>query len=284
MTTKRLLVVFHIYYHDQIDYFIEKLCNINGIDWDLLITYAEHNEETFAKLRKLKPDMQSIQVGNTGYDVWPFIQVIQQVDISEYDYILKLHTKNVNVARQKLNGLKLNGSRWRNILVDSILKSPKRFSECLELMNREQTGMICSYELYVGLSHRRKEDLSMLSEEAERIGVQIKKGKFCAGTMFMIKTQCLTKIVEAEFSPDMWTCEGSHSGGTLAHVYERIFSIAVDDAGYDTKKVASTSMKRSIAFGHKHISPILKKIINLDRYGEERRKALVLFGKRFFLD
>lgn len=52
---KKLLVIFHIYYHEQIDYFIDKLCNINGIDWDLFITYTSESEETISKLRKLKP-------------------------------------------------------------------------------------------------------------------------------------------------------------------------------------------------------------------------------------
>lgn len=285
MIMKKLLVTLHVYYHDQIDYFIDKLCNINGIDWDLFITYSDFSEDTMAKLTKFKPTLKMMQVGNTGYDVWPFIQVIQNTDVKKYEYILKLHTKNLEVSHHKLNGLKLRGSNWRNILVDSILKSPERFKKCIDILrNEEETGMICSYELFVGLTQKRKEDMSLLTEEAERIGMQIQNGKFCAGTMFIIKTACLEKIIEAEFHPDMWKCKGSHSGGTLAHVYERIFSIAVEDAGYKVKKVASSRLNKSIVFTHKHVSPVLKSIVNIDRYGEDSRKALTLFGRRFILD
>ncbi len=281
---KKLLVIFHIYYHEQIDYFIDKLCNINGIDWDLFITYTSESEETMSKLRKLKPALRSMKVGNTGYDVWPFIQAIKTINVKQYAYILKLHTKNTNVSRNKLNGLKLNGNKWRNILVDSILKSPEQFRKCMDTMQDERTGMICSYELYVALTEKRKEDLSMLSKEADRIGITIQRGRFCAGTMFMIKTVCLEKIIDADFTPEMWKCKGSHAGGTLAHVYERILSIAVEDAGYRVRNLSSSMTNKSIAFTHKHISPVLKSIINLDRYGEEQRKMLTLFGRRFSIE
>lgn len=281
---KNLLVILHIYYHDQIDYFIDKLCNINGTDWDLFVTYASYSEDTMAKLRKIKPTLLSMKVGNTGYDVWPFIQVINKFDVRKYRYILKLHTKNTNVSHHKLNGLQLKGSKWRNILVDSILKSPEQFRNCMKLMQDEETGMVCSYELYVGLTQKRKEDMSMLSKETERIGMTIHTGKFCAGTMFMIKTVCLKKIIEADFAPEMWKCKGSHAGGTLAHVYERILTIAVEDAGYKVRNLSSSITNRSIAFSHQHISPILKSIINIDRYGENQRKALTLLGHRFMID
>ena len=116
----KLLTVLHVFYHEQVDYFIDKLMNINGIDWDLVVTYSSYSAETEAKLKDFKPDVKMVQVGNAGYDVWPFIQVIQNVDFSEYDYVLKLHTKGQ--SKQRLNGLNFKEWLWRDLLVNAIFR------------------------------------------------------------------------------------------------------------------------------------------------------------------
>lgn len=46
----RLFVHFHVYYHEQIDYFINKLSNINLCRWDLYVTVCEDNKETNNKI------------------------------------------------------------------------------------------------------------------------------------------------------------------------------------------------------------------------------------------
>ena len=74
MENMKLLVHFHVYYHDQVDYFIEKMSNINGCDWDLYVTMSEMNPETVGKLRQFKPSAVFIKIENLGYDVWPFIK------------------------------------------------------------------------------------------------------------------------------------------------------------------------------------------------------------------
>ena len=35
-----------------------------------------------------------ITVPNKGYDIYPFLIVLSKVKLDEYDYILKIHTKN----------------------------------------------------------------------------------------------------------------------------------------------------------------------------------------------
>jgi hypothetical protein len=42
----RFLVHLHLYYHEQLDFMIEKLKNIQGCDWDLYVTINENNEES----------------------------------------------------------------------------------------------------------------------------------------------------------------------------------------------------------------------------------------------
>ena len=90
----RLLVHLHLYYHNQLEYMLQKLANINNCDWDLFVTVCEKNQNSIDKIKSLKPDAKIIKVDNKGYDIWPFLQVLNFVDLKNYDYILKIHTKN----------------------------------------------------------------------------------------------------------------------------------------------------------------------------------------------
>ena len=282
MEDKRLLVALHVYYHEHIDYYIDKMRNISGCQWDLLVTLSSRCEESEARLKAFRPDLKIIDVENVGYDVWPFIKALRAVSLSDYDYILKLHTKNTNVLKWKANGLRMKGDQWRNTLVDSLLKSPEQFRRCLELFERRpDTGMVCSYELLVGLTQRRREDLSMMKEEAQRIGISSVTGKFCAGTLFMVRSSCMRKIADSDVDASSWSSDSrSHSMGTLAHVYERLLSFAVADSGMKIRTLPAYSRNVPSVFVHNVVSPFLKSLLTVDRYGEDGRKYLTLLGIR----
>lgn len=281
---KRLLVIFHIYYHDHVDYYISKLKNINGVEWDLVVTSHEMKDETVSKLKRLKSDTLFMTVDNIGYDVLPFIRCIKAYDIAQYDYIMKLHTKSIDRRKYRLNGVDLKKERWRNILVDSMLKSPERFSRCMDIFNDGKTGCLCSHELYVKLTMKRKEDMHLLKNEADRLGISTEGGKFCAGTMFIIRPECLKRIVEAEIDPTVWENKGSHAIGTLAHVYERLLTLSVTDAGYNISTLSAYSRNYPVVMIHHTLGPVVKWICSLDRYGEDYKKCLTLFGHRIMLD
>ena len=278
----KLLVVIHIYYHEQVDYFISKLKNINGCEWDLTVTCSRNNEATVRKIQSIKPDAEFMHVENCGYDVWPFIQAIKARDLSSYSLVMKLHTKNVDNFKWKINGLKLSGERWRDLLVDSMLRSEEQFAECLKTFSdHPDTGMVCSYELCVMPSHKFEEDTIMLTSEGQRIGIHDARRMFCAGTMFMTRPECLKKICEATFEASSWESSNeSHSMATLAHVYERIFGAAVADAGYKLTGLPSNDRTCRSVKVHQKISPLLKGIFNLD-YIEGGRKCLTIFGLKF---
>lgn len=279
---KKLLVILHIYYHDHLDYFIDKMKNINGCDWDLIVTYSEFNEQTVSKIREFKPEVRFIEADNLGYDVWPFIKAIKRTDIYNYEFIMKLHTKNTDNYTFRINGLKLASSQWRDLLVNSMLRTPKQFQKCIKTMQEnEDIGMLCSYELKLKPSYHLPEDNHMLIDEVKRIGLRKSREPFCAGTMFLIRTVCLRKIRDAHFDPSMWGYNPkSHSKATLAHVYERVFGTATIDAGYKVKGIATYRSTAGQAIIHKKVSPVLKGILNID-YGLDSRKYVTLLGMKF---
>ena len=120
----KILVHLHLYYHNQIDYFIGKLKNICNCDWDLYVTICEENEESKNKILQLKPDAKIIKVENIGYDIWPFIQVCRMVNLDDYDYVLKIHTKNYRAKSHlfKEANVKIKGYSWRDDLVNAYIE------------------------------------------------------------------------------------------------------------------------------------------------------------------
>lgn len=281
---KRLLVVFHIYYPEQTAYFIGKLRNINGCSWDLVVTSPKFDDESVRLLREFKPDVRFEQVDNIGYDVWPFIKVIKQTDLSAYDYVLKLHTKSAT-PDDKINGLKLQDYRWRDMLVDSLLKSPSRFRRCLRIFaSSPEVGMIYSYELRCDLKGGYPENKSMLEAEVRRIGLDrdVRHETFCAGTIFMARSAVFGRIQRIRLTDDMWgTHFASHSAGSLAHVYERLLTIMVKDAGYKVRNLRSGNLSYLSVFFHKKVGAVLKFLLTIQR-DENSDKYLILLGKRFY--
>ena len=279
----KLLTVLHVFYHDQVDYFIDKLSNINGIEWDFVVTYSEFSAETEAKLKNFKPDVKMLQVGNAGYDVWPFIQVIQNIDFDEYEYVLKLHTKGQ--SKQRLNGVNFRKWLWRDLLVKAILKSKERFTSCIEILeNRNDIGMLCSYELLKDIDGILPEESHMLYEEAERISLDIVDDSFCAGTIFLARLQAFEKLRNLEFSEELWgSLNKSHGNGTLAHVYERILCLLVVDEGYKIETTISSRKVSSLVFYNKRVLPVFKNIFNIDRDPKTFDKYLTLLGLKMRL-
>ena len=37
----KLLVHLHVFYHDQVPWFLERLRSLDGYDWDLIVTFCE---------------------------------------------------------------------------------------------------------------------------------------------------------------------------------------------------------------------------------------------------
>lgn len=281
---KKVLVHLHIYYRNQTDYFIGKLSNICGCEWDLYVTMTELNSETESKLLSFKPDAHIMKVENRGYDVWPFIRVLKSVDLDKYDYILKLHTKNSNTPANRINGLNLKYYTWRNELVDPLLKNKDIFLKLLENFDRyPEVGLMCSHLLYKHISDGLKEDMSKLDNELKRLGLNVKNKKFCAGTMFIARSAPYKlfqddRIVNINTFPDL-PC--SHSTGSMAHVYERILTMIVNADGYTVKPIIIDWPKSIYIAVAYFVQPVLQKIFSIRRYGENRMKILTLFGFRF---
>lgn len=232
----KLLVHIHLFYTEQTDYILEKLSNINGCKWDLFVTYCNSDTKATKKIKSFKPNATFIKVANCGYDVWPFIQVLRKVELNNYDYIIKLHTKNKYNEMHLVDGAPYINYQWRDILFDTILLSRKDFIENFNtLINNPKLGMLACKKLSLPCNYgTNNNDQIAISTLIKKLNLTCNYEKFVAGTMFIIKSQLMqvlkdSNITENDFSK--FSATGTSS--SLAHHLERLFGKIVDSQGYN---------------------------------------------------
>lgn len=275
----KVLVHLHLYYLDQLDYMLKKLKNINSCDWDLFVTMTKQDEQAIQKLKGFKPDVHIIQVEDKGFDVWPFLQVLNLVDLSNYDDILKIHTKKYRKKKDFYG----RGNAWRNYLIDALLGSRKQFQKNIHLMQMDKSvGLIGSRATLATMGCSEKDDSILFDEMCQSHGIPISKGRFIAGTMFLVRAKCFQRIKDMNFkSEDFNHIQQTSGRKTTAHTLERLLSRIVEVEGYKIATVRSA--KYSILCTIKIILRTIFSISNLPRKSENepKTKVITILGLKF---
>lgn len=279
----KLLVHLHVYYHDQVGYFAERLRYISGCEWSLFVTMSTPDPASESLLKAVKPDAVFLRTDNVGYDIWPFISVMKSVRIEDYDLVMKLHTKGPSSIA--VHHVHLDGYGWRNTLVEALLKDEVRFRRVLSIFrDRPATGLVCSDIFLMLPLPWTDEDSPALDKELSRIGLDVKDRHFCVGTIFMARASCYRFLQEADIAEEMFPKEQvSHSGGTIAHVYERILSMAPSAYGFKARGLVTSPAVSAWLLADRIFSSAFKNIFSINREGYDRHKVLRVAGMKFRL-
>lgn len=226
---EKILVHLHLFYHNQLDWFLTKLKNIKG-KYDLFVTVTEQNEISAQKLKAFKPDVNIIKVPNRGYDIYPFWLVLQQVDLDEYGLVLKVHTKNERTEVYINGGVSFSGWQWRDALIDSLLKDKHSFNKNIAIFKDDNVGMIGNTDLIrdpAKIADPTFENILKPMLE-KRFGQTLVHAPFVCGTMFMVRSFILDEFKRFDFK----LCDFGKECATgqvadLAHGLERYFGILV---------------------------------------------------------
>ncbi len=276
----KVLVIFHVYYVDQVPFFIDKMRNIHGVEWDLLVTGSTVTDQVRRSVLDFKPDAAFLETENVGYDVWPFICAVKSVDLSQYALIVKIHTKNMDEnASIRFNGRNFNGPLWRDTMVDALLGNRENFTKVVKAFEDDRVGLAYSIDVNVRSRGTTIEDSSMLIDEMARIGIKPRSMEYCAGTMFAVRASAMSYLQRDDIDASMFPASGaSHSNGTMAHVYERILSIAIGAQGYK-KILLCNDLGRYVHLKIRTASqPLLEWIFSVNHFGDRGDKYLTIFG------
>ncbi len=282
----RVLVVLHIYYEEYLPYYLDKLKNINGCEWDMIVTGCNLSEHTRRIIAGFKNDVMFYDTPNIGYDVWPFIYAIKRTDLNKYCFIVKIHTKNQDKVVNYLNGIAYTGTTWRSELVNALLGSEEQFNKLLAVFrHRKRVGIAYAMSLDIIRRDNLIEDSGVLSEEMKRLGMKSDVKHFCGGTMFAVRAAATKWIKDDRITENIFQqSKGSHNTATMAHVYERILSMAVTENGYETFLIRTSWSKYFFIKVKRYIQPLLEWLFSINYHGTNHEKFITVFGYRFKLN
>ena len=243
----RLAVHLHLYYQEQLPIILRYLDSLSEIPHDLFITLPQENYTLRQQILKFNSDAIIWVADNRGYDVGPFIDFLHRIDLNNYSYIMKLHTKNNNSDYCRINGFHVIDSLWGSILWDSLLKNKKRVLNNLAVLEKDlHIGMLGSQFLTTHEKNTYRHVLPMVNSILERMDFHpVEKVTFVAGTMFLARAFLFQPLLKYKIS-DFEITDGRVKDKTLAHAMERVFGALVTCSGYRIKKIRQPGFRMKL--------------------------------------
>ena len=265
MKKNRILVCIHIYYHNQVDYIIEKLSTLNRLNYDIFITYSEKNEETNKKFLDFDKNTRFLLVENKGYDIYPFLTLINKINLEKYFCVLKLHTKNHD---------KTGSYIWRDQLYNNLMETKTIFRKNLGKLKKY--GIVGSKYRITEMENYWPEDSWLFEKVCKQIGIPATKTKFVAGTIFLARIEIIKKIKELNLLQLDFESKKIETGSnsTNAHVVERLFGVICNELGF---KIYGSNQRK--AFSKEWRNNILRKIFSIQN--KNCKKLYTIFGITF---
>ncbi len=234
----RLLVHVHLYYADQLDVMIDALKTITDCDYDLFVTMVEKNNVAEKSILGISEGARFFVLPNVGYDVHPFLHVLKQVRLANYDFVLKIHTKNARRPGQdEVYGIKVPGYHWRDELLNAIVGSKKIFGENLaRFLEDKELGCIGAGKFIFSTQENNEERTYGLAEWRQKCGVT-DGTRYVGGSMFFARAYPFERLKGLNMQTEDF--ESPHVGTkdykNTAHIFERLFGIVIESEGFEIR-------------------------------------------------
>jgi hypothetical protein len=237
---QKAVIVCHLYYMEVIDEIAALIGSLTQ-QFDVIVTMPVSREEWRARILALIPDARIFTFDNFGRDVRPFIKLLEQGLLDDYDLICKIHSKmSRSGGRQQIYG-----DFWRRRLlldllgVESVLDDTlQRFAQDRKLGMMGPAAYRCPGPLFdesVGWGPNREK----VSDLAGRLGIADTEIvlDFFAGAMFWVRREALEPLRHLALADSYFEPEQGLRDGGPEHAVERIFAMAVTKAGYRLENI-----------------------------------------------
>jgi lipopolysaccharide biosynthesis protein len=174
-------------------------------------------------------------VVNRGRDVAAFLFIMTAVDASEYDVVLKLHTKKSSHHP--------DGGSWCKDILGKLLDQEWTRAALGELRSGGGFGILGPEGSVVSMEYYGGGNLERVLHLAAMMGFVPLPGNadvFVAGTMFYARIDALRPLLEIGLTFGDFEPETGQTDGALAHVIERAVSYSALVAGYRVGELALT--------------------------------------------
>ena len=119
----RILVVLHLFYFELWEAVRSYLENLSDYDYELVVTFPRElaDEAVLSAVREFRKGVRLLPYPNKGFDVGPFVDVLNAIDLDRYDVVFKLQTKGCSRAKAYSYGQFFRYTDWFRQLYDGIL-------------------------------------------------------------------------------------------------------------------------------------------------------------------
>ena len=218
---KKFLIHLHIFYEDMYPKFKEQLLALKLDSYDLYVTLVKENPELISDIKTSFPNAHIKVVENRGYDVAPFVDVLNGVNLDDYQYVVKLHTKR-NIKHHKVPKF-LQESRWREALT-KFISSKDNFDSVVASMDSDASiGMHAdSNVIFSNLCDHLLEKKNFYNY-LKLNNFKVMPYKFVAGTMFIARSSVFKELQQLKLKiSDFELPDPTRQSWQLAHAMERL--------------------------------------------------------------
>ncbi|MDR0932608.1 MAG: rhamnan synthesis F family protein [Victivallales bacterium] len=223
----RILVCCHIFYSELWEELKPCIALLPQQQTRLQITMCKDDPDLSRKILAEFPDAQIRVLENRGYDIAPFIDTVNGVNLDDFDFIVKLHTKrNIRECFCHVNYRWIYGKRWRRMLL-KFISSPTAVNQTLALFREDPTiGMVGNGDCWIDYErYNMPYDSTFIAPELKRLGIKTQERGFLSGTMFICRAE-IFKPLQHKIAFTDFPAVADHRTN-LSHAYEMMFGVLV---------------------------------------------------------
>ncbi|WP_156375982.1 glycoside hydrolase family 99-like domain-containing protein [Methylobacterium sp. Leaf117] len=232
----KIAVHLHVYFLDQVDFFVEQLNQIDA-NFDLFITTDSDAKNAFIteifSTRGIQKQLKVLTTPNVGRDIGPMLMFVSKY-LLEYDVIGHFHTKKSSTVKW--------GDRWCKYLVSNLLGSTNNIKGIFaEFTTNESLGLVYppTYPLISPhVSWGEVKDRCYEILKTLRLNVLLPSDpEFPAGNMFWARVPAIIPILRHNWEIDDFETEAGQIEKTLPHCIERLWGYVASASGYESKEI-----------------------------------------------
>lgn len=260
---QRIAIIAHVFYLDIWPEISRAIHNIANVDEAVVVIYAtfpKGHHEIANAIRNEFCDAHVLEVSNVGWDVWPFFAVLNDLNLSDWDLVVKLHTKR-NVSDVWINFRPFATSDgWRKALL-SFCASPHAAKRSVRAFAvQPKIGMIASDRVIDPNGLGTGRSIGCCAKILDTMGLSSQSGVVVWGTMWMIRASLLAPLWRRWHECDFVAphAHNPHAGYGLAGDCEVLFGVIVSAQGYF---VSSGVMPRGISIAYFLLKSFIYKVL-----------------------
>lgn len=242
---KPIIVCVHLFYPEMWPELKKSVLNVANYPFELYVTMVEHDLDVKDDILKTFPQAHIQIVENRGYDLGPFIEVLNQVNLEKYSYVVKLHTKRDVRLGTYLGAFDVSGSKWRRYLLN-FCATKENFEKTIQAFEQNpRLGMAADFRI---LSKNKKSSIIAHQQALallEKLNLETKSFTFVAGTMFICCAKLLKPLQKLKLKLSDFETSSAHvHDAKLAHALERFFGYMVTAQNFEIRDALAPSISR----------------------------------------